>query len=61
MLFVCIFIIPGWAGEGGGAIEGVSVTQFASGYHGDKKPHIPSKCISIFIPLLPQSQREGFY
>lgn len=51
-----------YSGMGGGwAIEGVSVTQFASGYHSNKKKHIPSKCISIFIPLLPQSQREGFY
>lgn len=52
MGFVCIFIIL----EGG-----VSVTQFASGYHGSKKNLMPSKCISIFIPLLPQSQKEGFY
>jgi len=59
MGFVCIFII---LGRGVGVDWWVSVTQFASGYHGNKKKkNMPSKCIFIFIPLLPQSQKEGFY
>lgn len=58
MRFVCIFIILGWYGMGGRGGQWHSLHRVTTAI---KKKHILSKCLSIFIPLPPQSQKEGFY